>query len=391
MRTGLQLGLKFLHARKSSTKFNNDIQEIRESSITIKSRERNCKEPILLRNRFQLLTYVDEELLEGGKVNASKNDCGNEILSRSLELNVRLKSIEKEVEECRINNGNCDHICKTSPRGLECECRKGWRLDTDKRSCVDINECKVNDRCGAAKCFDTPGSYVCRCPEHEHMIAKEHTETGGNVQFSIRCMEKNWCDEVCDHYCDIGHSKYACACFPGYTLKNNACQKTCKIDNGGCQYTCSNTETGTLCSCPVNSTLKSDNQSCEYSGIEVSQLETLKILSCPPMESTNGYPVVAALLLNVDKFGTKGSSCLTYDVSYQGMKNLTVIVDAIARPFEITVIDKYSAVKNMVRRLRTVQHLDKKFMVRFLYETDANSGALEISNIRLFKENCTNK
>ncbi|XP_022237100.1 growth arrest-specific protein 6-like isoform X2 [Limulus polyphemus] len=93
---------------------------------------------------------------------------------------------KKVAEECRIDNGNCDHTCKTSPKGLECECRKGWRLDTDQRSCVDINECQENANCGAAKCFEMPGSYSCRCPEHEYMIAKEHTETGGNIQFSIR-------------------------------------------------------------------------------------------------------------------------------------------------------------------------------------------------------------
>jgi hypothetical protein len=48
-----------------------------------------------------------------------------------------------------------------------CMCPKGWLLDTDWKTCVDIDECKEQetlkpeDRCNY-ECINTPGSYKCR-------------------------------------------------------------------------------------------------------------------------------------------------------------------------------------------------------------------------------------
>lgn len=41
--------------------------------------------------------------------------------------------------------------------------------DGKNRTCVDINECRiVDDVCGAGECFNTEGSFHCRCrPGHK--------------------------------------------------------------------------------------------------------------------------------------------------------------------------------------------------------------------------------
>ncbi|KAL2775441.1 protein disulfide isomerase CRELD2 isoform a precursor [Daubentonia madagascariensis] len=63
----------------------------------------------------------------------------------------------------------CDESCKTcsGPTSRDCgECEVGWVLEKD--ACVDTDECslaaKACTRTGE-NCYNTPGSYVCVCPE----------------------------------------------------------------------------------------------------------------------------------------------------------------------------------------------------------------------------------
>ncbi|XP_034474850.1 putative vitellogenin receptor isoform X1 [Drosophila innubila] len=55
----------------------------------------------------------------------------------------------------------CQHKCRATPAGAVCHCHDGYRLDTDQRSCVDIDEC-LEQPC-AQICENTPGSYQCQC------------------------------------------------------------------------------------------------------------------------------------------------------------------------------------------------------------------------------------
>ncbi|XP_065658174.1 fibulin-1-like [Hydra vulgaris] len=62
---------------------------------------------------------------------------------------------------CRINE-----VCQNKNDTYSCQCKSGWEMDPDIHYCVDINECKINERnpCGEfLYCKNTPGSYICLC------------------------------------------------------------------------------------------------------------------------------------------------------------------------------------------------------------------------------------
>lgn len=56
----------------------------------------------------------------------------------------------------------CQQICNKTPFGPVCSCHEGYTLGGDKKTCFDINECKVSDPC-AQKCENSLGSFRCSC------------------------------------------------------------------------------------------------------------------------------------------------------------------------------------------------------------------------------------
>ena len=47
-----------------------------------------------------------------------------------------IKNYTTDVDECRTNNGGCDHFCHNYYGGHECSCRPGYTLEDDGHECV---------------------------------------------------------------------------------------------------------------------------------------------------------------------------------------------------------------------------------------------------------------
>nr|XP_053650237.1 hemicentin-1-like [Cherax quadricarinatus] len=81
----------------------------------------------------------------------------------------------KDVDECALTD-RCQHHCHNTVGSYVCLCPPGYRLNTNQRTCDDIDECLDHDvECGEDElCFNLRGSYKCvptPCPpEYERDI-----------------------------------------------------------------------------------------------------------------------------------------------------------------------------------------------------------------------------
>ncbi|XP_065179897.1 fibrillin-2-like [Sycon ciliatum] len=116
-----------------------------------------------------------------------------------------------DIDECRdsaMNNCSSGHgvgenvMCFNIAGGFECRCARGYWLNPNKSSCVDIDECSAEMACEPyGSCTNTIGSYRCDCLD-------------GAVQSGYQCVDRDECAEEA-RFCD---EKATCVnFFPGYT------------------------------------------------------------------------------------------------------------------------------------------------------------------------------
>lgn len=49
-----------------------------------------------------------------------------------------------DVDECALRNGGCDHICKNKQGSFECRCKVGYKLTSDRKTCIGkITLCNI--------------------------------------------------------------------------------------------------------------------------------------------------------------------------------------------------------------------------------------------------------
>ncbi|XP_019641105.1 PREDICTED: fibrillin-1-like [Branchiostoma belcheri] len=77
-----------------------------------------------------------------------------------------------DFDECSINNGGCEHICRNtvgSYVNVDCACRAGYQL-YGSRYCRNVNECSANNGKGPCDpnhgiCTNSQGGYRCWCDD----------------------------------------------------------------------------------------------------------------------------------------------------------------------------------------------------------------------------------
>jgi len=111
-----------------------------------------------------------------------------------------------------------------------CECDTGYRLSSNQRRCIDIDECCMHiDDC-EGECYNTPGSFECDCP-----IGFELGDNGKSCSDIDECESDLVPKGGCSQMCENAEGGFSCACLDGYELLNDTmtCAKPYVYDEDG--------------------------------------------------------------------------------------------------------------------------------------------------------------
>ncbi|XP_060682465.1 vitamin K-dependent protein S isoform X1 [Hemiscyllium ocellatum] len=74
---------------------------------------------------------------------------------------------QQDIDECEsgiLEEKACNHSCHNVPGSYRCYCDEGFYIASNKRNCIDKNECFTHsDICGKAACINLPGTFECKC------------------------------------------------------------------------------------------------------------------------------------------------------------------------------------------------------------------------------------
>ena len=99
--------------------------------------------------------------------------------------NHTLFSDHADINECIINANVCDHICTDTTGSFECSCYDGHTLASDRRSCMDTDECVAGTHDCQQLCINVPmgGGFMCDCELGYLLNPDNHTCRGESCNF----------------------------------------------------------------------------------------------------------------------------------------------------------------------------------------------------------------
>ncbi|KAF4073340.1 hypothetical protein AMELA_G00257720 [Ameiurus melas] len=148
-------------------------------------------------------------------------------IPREKETLVVAQTQVSQVDECKLNRNICGHgECINTQNGFTCLCKTGYRPHTQRKSCIDENECDW-EPCGHGRgtCINTVGSYRCNCHPGNQLIGHH---------LKPRCVDINECSapDICGlgGHCVNLPGSYKCECLSGYRSKSRR-QPVCEDIN----------------------------------------------------------------------------------------------------------------------------------------------------------------
>ncbi|XP_064502494.1 growth arrest-specific protein 6 isoform X2 [Pseudopipra pipra] len=88
------------------------------------------------------------------------------------------KTCEKDIDECRTQNGGCSQVCLNKLGSYRCSCNSGYTLK-DSKICEDIDECE--EKLCEQTCVNSPGSYTCHCDGRGGVKLSQDMNTCENI------------------------------------------------------------------------------------------------------------------------------------------------------------------------------------------------------------------
>ncbi|XP_020618875.1 fibulin-1-like [Orbicella faveolata] len=188
-----------------------------------------------------------------------------ECCSGKVKIPTVIPTIKSRKPQCSDNF--CDQECQDSPtEGAQCSCRDGYRLQPDRVSCKDIDECQAGGKnvCSPLeRCINTAGSYKC---DNQTAAACKL----GEQELGGRCIDIDECargQHGCgsQQTCVNNDGSYSCACRRGYEASGRSCvdKDECETKEASCpaNSSCVNTAGSYRCECERGLQLR--NNKCE--------------------------------------------------------------------------------------------------------------------------------
>ncbi|KAL9962843.1 hypothetical protein ACROYT_G031988 [Oculina patagonica] len=176
----------------------------------------------------------------------------------------------QDVNECANNNGYCQHTCKNIYGGHLCKCNEGFMLDSNKRTCSDVDECKSYHMHGCEhNCNNTIGGYFCSCRIGYQLTTNNRTCTDVDecALRNITGSNETATRSACHHICFNKEGSFQCSCRRGYMLMydKKQCEDVdeCQTGSHACEHNCHNTIGSYRCTCKAGYKLLSDGRKCK--------------------------------------------------------------------------------------------------------------------------------
>ncbi|XP_046861328.1 fibrillin-2-like isoform X2 [Xenia sp. Carnegie-2017] len=162
----------------------------------------------------------------------------------------------EDVDECQEDSNVCENgMCINEIGGYRCQCAAGYITSSDKKSCVDRNECEESSKCSNGRCINTKGAWRCTCNQGFTLSDDKKS-----------CIDNDECTTIAD-VCMNGRcintaGDYECRCNTGYTTSTDKhmCLDTmvsmcyAKYDNNVCSQALFRSLTISQCCCGKDNT-----------------------------------------------------------------------------------------------------------------------------------------
>uniref|UniRef100_A0A6J0TD68 Matrilin-4 n=1 Tax=Pogona vitticeps TaxID=103695 RepID=A0A6J0TD68_9SAUR len=249
------------------------------------------------------------------------------------------------VDMCTEMDHGCQHTCVSVPGSFYCQCKPGYKLNADGKTCSILDACADGRHGCEHQCVSSQGSYICRCRAGYQLNQDKKT-----------CSMINFCNfrnHSCQHECVNVLNGFYCRCRDGYTLQSDgkSCQASdlCNSIEHGCEFKCVSTAGSYHCICPEGQQLQADKKTCNK--CKAGHVDLVLVIDGSKSVRPQNFELVKQFVNQIVDF---------LDVSPHGTR--VGLVQYSSRVRTEFPLNKYTTAADVKKAVQRVQYMEKGTM-----------------------------